>query len=228
MQSSADSNNREELRQLFDHQVDRIFALIDKQLNSLLREAPDAKIGHLILSGGLGQSRYVQHRLHDRYGEGSYLYPNATSMQVRVAPDPQLAVCKGLVQDRLRKLQAGKSVLGWRCCRASYGLICKELYDKNNPTHFNRNPVKDSLDGKLYVADSVDWFVVKVRPHSALMRQLLIVRKGNPVSIEQPKSHAFRRKVAPGDPRRVFPTKIVVSYRDKEDLPHHMESGGYT
>ena len=128
----------------------------------MYHKAPGQVVGHLVLSRGLGQSPYVQQRLGDKYSEGSYLYPNAAAMQVCMAPDPQLAVCKGLATDRPRKLQAGQDALGCRRCRASYGLICKELYDRDNPKHFNRNPEKDSSDGKLYVSDWVDWFIEKV------------------------------------------------------------------
>ena len=166
---------REDLRRIFDRQLEKLFNLIDKQLSSLSQRMPHETVGHLVLSGGLGQSAYVQKKLRDRYSEGSYIYPNAQTMQVRLAPDPQLAVCKGLVADRLRKLKAGEGVLGWRCCRASYGLICKKLYDKNNPKHIWRRTEKDPRDGKLYVQDCVDWFVEKVRCNSlACMRAALM------------------------------------------------------
>jgi hypothetical protein len=46
-----------------------------------------------------------------------------------------------------------------------------------------------------------------------------------PVSIDRPVVHSFRRKVDPGNPRRVFPTRIVVSYNDREQLPHQMQNG---
>lgn len=119
--------DREELRMLFDNQTEKIFKLIDAQLSKLNTLMPDMPINHLVLSGGLGQSLYVQQRLKERYGGGlgSFQFANTQDIQVRVAPDPQLAVCKGLVADRVRKLKAGEGVLGWRCCRASYGLICK-------------------------------------------------------------------------------------------------------
>lgn len=172
---------------------------------------PHKTVSHLILSGGLGQSAYVQRRLREHYQELSFMLANARNMQVRVAPDPQMAVCKGLVADRLRKLKAGESVLGWRCCRASYGLICKELYNKKNPKHIGRATVKDPKDRELYVPDCVDWFV----------------EKGTPVSIDRPIVHDFKRKVKPGDPRKVFPTKVVVSYKDKDALPYQMENGEY-
>lgn len=116
---------KDELKNLFDNQTEKIFKLIDAQLHKLNVLSPELEVGHLVLSGGLGQSPYVQQRLKARYGAGSCASPNAQTMQVRVAPDPQLAVCKGLVADRLRKLKAGEGVLGWRCCRASYGLICE-------------------------------------------------------------------------------------------------------
>lgn len=79
-----------------------------------------------------------------------------------MAPDPQLAVCKGLVGDHVRSLKAGKPVLKWRCCRASYGTICKEIYDKDNPMHVGRQTEKDPMNGKVYVTQSIAWFIKKV------------------------------------------------------------------
>ncbi|KAK5165270.1 uncharacterized protein LTR77_009368 [Saxophila tyrrhenica] len=199
---------KDDLHDLFDHQIEKLFRLIDTQLYSLASKLPNQNVAHLILSGGLGQSAYVQQRLREQYGEGSYI-PNAHGMQVRVAPDPQLSVCKGLVADRLRKLRSGQSVLGWRCCRASYGLICKELYNKSNPRHLGRRTEKDPRDGKLYVPECVFWFI----------------EKGMPVSLDRPVVHSFRRKVDPAASSRVFTTKVVVSYLDREHLPNKLESG---
>ena len=121
----------------------------------------DPKKAHLVLSGGLGHSPYVQEQLKSHYILGAS-HPNARSMQVRIAPDPQLAVCKGLVADRVCKLKAGKSILKWRRCRASYGTLCRELYDRNNPQHIGRVTVKDPMSGKMYVTQSVAWFIKKV------------------------------------------------------------------
>jgi hypothetical protein len=96
-------------------------------------------------------------RLHMRYSQGASHFPNASAIQVRVAPDPQLVVCKGIVADRLQKLKSGQSVLGWRCCRASYGTPCKVPYDVNNPQHLGKTTKRDLLDGKVYVMDVIDW-----------------------------------------------------------------------
>lgn len=91
-------------------------------------------------------------------------HPNARSMQVRIAPDPQLAVCKGLVADRVSRIRLGVSILNWRRCRASYGTLCKEVYNADNPHHIGRPTMKDTIDGKRFVTQSIEWFIKKVHP----------------------------------------------------------------
>lgn len=157
--------DRMELQLLFDKQIEKLFKLIDRQITALASKSPSVAADHLILSGGLGQSPYVQQRLQERYGDESHTSTKGHGMQVHVAPEPQLAVCKGLVLDRLREIRAGQSVLGWRCCRASYGLVCKELYNVEDPNHIGCKTQRDPRDKKLYVQDCIDWFVTKVSGH---------------------------------------------------------------
>jgi hypothetical protein len=195
---------REDLQKLFDKQIAKLFRLIDSQLQSLFQKLPNAHVSHLVLSGGLGNSVYVQSQLR-KYYAGTTI-PNAQSISVRIAPDPQLAVCKGLVSDRVRKLLKSRSVLGWRCCRASYGTLCKIAYDKKNPDHEGKELVKDPLNGKLYIVQSIAWFV----------------RKGEPVSVDQPIVHRFIKKVSPGDPRRAFPTSVIECSLESGILPDQM------
>ncbi|KAF2649169.1 hypothetical protein K491DRAFT_708324 [Lophiostoma macrostomum CBS 122681] len=133
---------REDLSTLFDRQISKLCRLIDTQLTSLLRKYPHDTVAHLVLSGGLGNSAYVQSRLRAHYSTTSL--PNARSMRVRIAPDPQLA--------------------------------------------------------------AIAWFV----------------RKGEPVSVDTPIIHNFIKKVAPGDPRRAFPTSVVESGLDSFRLPDQM------
>ena len=116
-----------------------------------------------MLSGGLGNSAYVQGRLRERYSFGNAPFPNARSLQVRVAPDPQLVVCKGIVADRLQKIRTNRSILEWRCSRASYGTACKVLFDPRNPLHFGQPTQKDAFDGKLYIPDCISWFIKQVK-----------------------------------------------------------------
>jgi hypothetical protein len=116
----------------------------------------------MVLSGGLGNSAYVRDQLHNRYARGNAPHINACNLQIRVAPDPQLVVCKGNVADRVQKLSSGQSVLGWRCSRTSYGLLCKMKYDPNNPAHYGLTTARDPLDGQMYIMDYIDWFIKQV------------------------------------------------------------------
>ncbi|KAJ4987572.1 hsp70 family chaperone [Stagonosporopsis vannaccii] len=204
---------RDSLKDFFDLQISKLFDLMDKQLLRLLRKHPNEQVAHLVLSGGLGNSAYVQSCLRTKYAFGNSTHSNAQSIQIRVAPDPQLVVCKGNVADRVAKLKSGQSVLGWRCCRASYGTKCKILYNANNPQHIGQRTEIDLLDGKAYVVDCVDWFI----------------KKGEPVSSDYPIVRDFSRKCPPAtsaipDPPRIFPTDVICSEADTELLPYTMNS----
>lgn len=198
--------SRDDLRDLFGNQIEKLIFLIDSQLRNMQKKFPNEQVAHLVLSGGLGHSPDVQRHLRDRYAFGNGHF-NAQNMQIRIAPDPQLAVCKGIVADRVRKLKAGKAILKSRCCRASYGTLCKELYDEKR--HVGRATAKDDLNGKLYVTKSIEWFI----------------KQGQPVSSETPIIRNFTRKILPGDPRKTFPTQVVVSHVEKERLPEQLEPG---
>jgi hypothetical protein len=117
----------------------------------------------MVLSGGLGNSAYVRDQLSNRYAYGNAPHINASNLQIRVAPDPQLVVCKGNVSDRVEKLKSGASVLQWRQCRSSYGMLCKVRYDPQIPAHIGLYTQKDPLDEQLYVSNYIDWFIKQVR-----------------------------------------------------------------
>ncbi|CAG8958336.1 hypothetical protein HYFRA_00000693 [Hymenoscyphus fraxineus] len=207
---------RDSIQGYFDAQIIKLFELIDKQLIRMQQKFPTEQVAHLVLSGGLGNSPYVQKRLRERYSFGncSATFPNARALQVRIAPEPQLVVCKGMVADRIQKLKSGKSVLGWRCSRASYGTLCKVLYDPTNPSHIGQRTEKDLLDGKLYVLGCINWFI----------------KQGEAVSIDYPIVKHFNRKCAPAtrlnrNPPRVFPTAVVTTDMDIDlGLPYVMNS----
>ncbi|KAF2012201.1 hypothetical protein BU24DRAFT_353163 [Aaosphaeria arxii CBS 175.79] len=199
---------RDDLRHFFDAQIDKLCVMIDKQLSSLLNKFPHKQVAHMILSGGLGNSAYVRDQLRKRYGAHNVTYRNAASLRIRVAPNPQMVVCIGNVADRVQRLKSGQPVLGWRCCRSSYGLLCKIPYDRKDPNHFGLQPDKDELDGKLYIRNWVDWFI----------------KKGEPVSSDTPIVREFARKCQPAtaecpDPPRIFPTEVICSDVDVTFLP---------
>lgn len=198
--------SRDDLRGLFGNQIQKLITLIDSQLYNMQKKFPNEQVAHLVLSGGLGHSPDVQQHLRAQYASRNG-HLNAQNMQVRIAPDPQLAVCKGIVADRVRKLKAGKAILKSRCCRASYGTLCKEEYDEKR--HVGRATSKDELNGKLYVTKSIEWFI----------------KQGEPVSSETPIIRPFTRKILPEDPRMTFPTQVVVSHVEKERLPEQLEPG---
>ncbi|KAF3033087.1 hypothetical protein E8E12_003621 [Didymella heteroderae] len=204
---------RDDLKGNFDEQIAKLFEMMDTQLIRLQQKHPTEQVAHLVLSGGLGNSAYVQSCLRSRYAFGNSNHSNARSVQIRVAPDPQLVVCKGNVADRVAKLKSGQSVLGWRCCRASYGTKCKMLYNPNNKDHIGQRTEVDVMDGKTYVVDCVDWFI----------------KKGEAVSSDFPIVRDFSRKCPPAtsavpNPPRIFPTDVICSEADAELLPYTMNS----
>lgn len=199
---------RDDLKGFFDVQISKLFDMLDKQLVRIQQKHPNEQVAHLVLSGGLGNSAYVQSCLRNRYTSGNTSHANARSLQIRIAPDPQLVVCKGNVADRVQKLKTGQSVLGWRCCRASYGTLCKILHDPQNPAHFGLTTELDPMDGKLYVPNCIDWFI----------------KQGEPVSSDHPIVRAFNRKCPPAsatlpNPYRIFPTEVICTEVDKSQLP---------
>jgi hypothetical protein len=124
----------QDLQALFDVQVSKVFKLIDGQIQTFQNNYPADHIAHLVLSGGLSKSAYVQARLKANYGDGTSAFSAARNINIHVATDPQLAVCKGLVLNSMRKGNSGKSVVAWRHCTASYGTLCKTPYDPKDPS----------------------------------------------------------------------------------------------
>lgn len=192
-----------DLQALFDTQIKKIFDLVDSQMETFDQKFPNDAISHLVLSGGLGNSAYVQTKLKQRYTMRVH-----TSLQVHVASEPQLAVCKGVVVDWLRS-KKDQPVLEWRCSRSSYGTECKVLYNKNNPAHIGLPTQMDPLNEQQYITRAIAWFI----------------RKGEPVNVKETISHKFSRRLTPGDPRRAFPESIVQSDLDSQFLPFRMGPG---
>lgn len=115
---------------------------------------------YLILSGGLGSSVYVRDRLQEDLTTNPH--PNAQHIRLVSATDPQLVVVKGLLLDRLQKLESDTTpVLVTRKARANYGVMCKMKY--NPEIHFQEELKTDPLDGQTYAMSQIDWLIKKVR-----------------------------------------------------------------
>jgi hypothetical protein len=76
----------------------------------------------------------------------------------------QLAVVQGLVMDRIQMIGRNVLVFDKRCCRLSYGMICRELYDETR--HVGEDITRDPRDGKKWAVNQIDWFVVQVGQYS--------------------------------------------------------------
>jgi hypothetical protein len=52
--------------------------------------------------------------------------------------------------------------------------------------------------------------------------------RGEPIDVNAPIIHKFSRKLTPGDPRRAFPTSVVVSHIDRQHLPFQLNADAET
>jgi hypothetical protein len=190
---------RADMQVLFDSQIVGLYDMIDRQITRFRAAHPNQELTHLILSGGLGNSAYVQDRLKAKYSSGTH------PIQVLVAPEPQLAVCKGIIADRISILTRGHGVLPWRCARASYGMICKVRYNPADPQHRGLKTVADPYTGELFITSTVEWFI----------------KKGEAVNASTPIIRPFTKKVPPGGYRQ-FKSAIIISHEDAKNLPYQL------
>ena len=82
----------------------------------------------------------------------------------------QLAVVKGLVQDRMSKLKTKKPILGARKSRQSLGLIVNQQYVPHK--HQGADLMTDPIDGQTYAKNQVVWFVKQVGRPTALRAEM--------------------------------------------------------
>lgn len=131
---------------------------IHKKIESLAHSHPYQDLRYIVLSGGLGSSKYIKKRLVDEFSANTSR--RANRVEILVAPEPQLAVVKGLVMDRAQSLDQDVTVWAGRCCRVSYGVVCKVRYDSKQ--HAGETISRDSTTGTLWVEGQIDWFIKEV------------------------------------------------------------------
>src|SRR5436190_7567080 len=120
----------------------------------------------------------------------SYLTTRKTMRSTCRAPErmltslnSQLAVCKGLVIDKVYRLKYDESILSTRCCRASYGILFNEPYNKQKHSSRGLVPQKNPIDEKKYASHQVYW----------------LIRQGEAISRDKPTCKRFYRMI-PIDP----------------------------
>ena len=123
--------------------------------------------------------------------------------------------------ERWQVTSLGATVFNERCCRLSYGILCREEYDpENNPSHTGQRVFKSPHDGKIWVEGQIDWFVKQVcgllnNMHSPLMTEFF---KGDTVSVDgilKP----YTLKVKPGHYQAKWQTHVVMCGLPREQLP---------
>jgi hypothetical protein len=125
----------------------------------------------------------------------------------RLQTSSPLSVCKGLVLDRVQRITHGTSILRTRRCRASYGIVFRELYNKAE--HREREPVKDPLDGKKYVEGYIRWFIMKGD----------IIKEGFERTIPHVRVASFK------NPTTAWEDIIVMSNYESNFLPKYSDQG---
>ncbi|KAI9781155.1 MAG: hypothetical protein M1839_006263 [Geoglossum umbratile] len=191
---------QDQIREMFDEQIVRIFEVIDNQLENLQRMKPLERVSHFVLSGGLCSSQYVQDCISRRYS------PGGRAAEVLVSRDPQLAVCKGLVVDRIHRLKHGISILSTRRCRASYGILFNEPYDRRKHPREVR-PRRGPIDRKEYAVDQIWWLVLQ----------------GAAIKRDQPIGQRFYRITE--NPNMIWKDTIATSTSPPHRLPPSISAG---
>jgi hypothetical protein len=162
VESSQMIITKQELQSIFDDQIEKLTGLIDEQLAELQTANPAEKLTYMVLSGGFGSSPYLQKKLTAHYREGASRFPVAKELQILRVPKPQLAVCHGLVLDRVQQIKGNRTVYKERYCRNSYGVVVRRAYDPK--LHLGEPVTVDPRDKRLWVENQIDWLIVQVCP----------------------------------------------------------------
>lgn len=168
---TANRNDSAEVKTMFDRLILKLVRKIKQQIHTLARSTCPSEIRYIILSGGLGSSKYVKERITAEICANTSRLQGPGSMDILVAKDPQLAVVKGLVMERAQTVEQSKPVWTGRCCRVSYGILCRRIY--NREKHFGEPTVEDALTGKLWIENQIDWIIKAVSSRVVIESQNL-------------------------------------------------------
>ena len=147
------------MNDIFEPIILELITCIKDKMAALQLSRPQNHLRLIVLSGGLGSSKYIKTRLTAEFCGYSRL-ANAPHLKILAAPEPQLAVVKGLVMDRSQALQHGQAIYTGRCSRVSYGILIKQQYDEQK--HVGERFVKDPTTGEKWVENQIDWLIKEV------------------------------------------------------------------
>jgi len=123
--------------------------------------------------------------------------------------------------ERKQMLQRGRGVYAERCCRLSYGVVCREIYDPIR--HIGEKAVVDPLDKKKWAEEQIDWLIKEVGAAQRGLLQVLNMLQGEVVprdGIRRP----YKLKIPFGQEHEIWRAQIVMCEDPASELPRSMRS----
>lgn len=173
---------------------------------------------YLVLAGGLGSSTYVQDEITRYYSDKNikvlyakepeelYVFTSTFYSFINESYSP-LAVCKGLVIDRLQHICHHTSVIPIQNSGVSYGILYSERYSKK---HAAQRPVTNLLDGYKYATGQIDW----------------IFCRGQKLTNTEPIMRRYSRIISPTNPNDDWKFGVVMSKLEPGRRPDSLDENG--
>lgn len=151
-----------EMKDVYKNCLRGVAKLMREQLQQA-KEARDEDRGDqgynvqkVILIGGFGDSPSLQSHLQNVLSEERNLLGQRIELLLNKHIDS--AVARGAILRALNKAD-GPS----RISRTSYGILCSDLFERDNLIHQGRRGRRDHADGELYISNTIHWEILVVR-----------------------------------------------------------------
>jgi hypothetical protein len=151
--------DREVLKDIFDQQLNQIFALVDDRLLAVEAAYPYAQVSYIILSGGLGSSPYLYQEIQRRY-EMNFGFNSSNTAGIRT-----MRVLEPCVLIRLIFVSLVTDELQATCCRAR---TSSRTYTATGSGHvrWNRGLHHQTLSQQLWHRRSRSLRRIKAQGHA--------------------------------------------------------------
>ncbi|KAI6781119.1 uncharacterized protein J7T54_003287 [Emericellopsis cladophorae] len=136
-----------ELEQLFDPQVKGILSLLDEMVMKHEKRTDSKRIDHVVLSGGLGRSKYVFKQLEEYVSSSRSAALKGT--KVHQSSDPQLCVCLGIVESAMQTIENDTNMFQRRISKVSLEASKNDLVTEKDP------------EGHRWIRGYMDWFILR-------------------------------------------------------------------
>ncbi|KAI6087306.1 hypothetical protein F4821DRAFT_105987 [Hypoxylon rubiginosum] len=202
-----------QLMQMFDDQIKDIEEKIMDVVNHMAVKQL-GQLDYIILSGGLGSSKYVHKKLVDRYTNQQSLSNVLRDVIIHQSSSPQLCVCQGLVYERIHKVYHGSSTFTQLRSQFSFGIIKDEEFNSRNSYHKETKKQKrfrNIFGGKeRWVGNCVDWLVRSVCVQLLKTERSAYISQGDVVSPGQVIPRTLHHKFERGVPKSNLRGLITV------------------